>query len=452
MPPKRAPLEQVPGAGNRSKAAKTSGGKATTASTAKKPAAEDAGKSRKAGTGKAKGDEADASADAAADTIPRSKRWAKVSGSANIDMHYKTIIKDPATAYEWLCTCPASFITGNPIDDEDEDEDEENKGIQNNSGKDKATGAGTGGYDGEKPKCGTKSCVCMKPASEHPGYPWILTKAGLYKYRMQTAHADLRNPDNFDMYTYNDHAGYGVMEVVRNLFLDFAEAVKENRVMEQWAIVEGTALFMLCGAADPMAMVDDGEGVTKMACDIGRMALTALTALDRAGLLAEDSEVKNIGFIMALYLNVASRLKEMSVLDQEDDDDDDEDEDDDDDDDDGAGGRRAVKSNKSTFDATRFDEYIFTFAKKKGIILKGITDMHGLTADLRNSMSMPRANAKDPWAWARVASANRGMGGDRLDITTWSSAQRKAANFDNKDPLGKKERDAIKEGMVLMQG
>ena len=51
-------------------------------------------------------------------------------------------------------------------------------------------------------------------------------QAGSHKLTMQRINADLRNPDLFDMYTFNDHAGYGVLEVVQSLLLDFAEADK----------------------------------------------------------------------------------------------------------------------------------------------------------------------------------------------------------------------------------
>jgi hypothetical protein len=40
------------------------------------------------------------------------------------------------------------------------------------------------------------------------------------------------------------------------------------------------------------------------------------------------------------------------------------------------------------------------------------------------------------------------IGGDSLDITTWTSAERKKKAYDKKDPLGK-EIDAIKEGLIL---
>lgn len=43
---------------------------------------------------------------------------------------------------------------------------------------------------------------------------------------MQRINADLRNPDFFNMYTFNDHAGYGVLEVVQNRSLTSRRRIK----------------------------------------------------------------------------------------------------------------------------------------------------------------------------------------------------------------------------------
>lgn len=55
------------------------------------------------------------------------------------------------------------------------------------------------------------------------------------------------------MYIYNDFAGYGLVEVMQNIVLDFVEA--EGNWKEQWAICEGTAHFLMYGDAFmPMTM------------------------------------------------------------------------------------------------------------------------------------------------------------------------------------------------------
>jgi hypothetical protein len=88
----------------------------------------------------------------------------------------------------------------------------------------------------------------------------------------------------------------------------------------------------------------------------------------------------------------------------------------------------------------------------------------GLQAEV-DKITLPASGAKnnDPWGWKKLLKDYKGysedipgyaikpnkMGGDGCDITTWPSATRKKHSFDKKDPLGKKEMDAIKQGMVM---
>jgi hypothetical protein len=94
--------------------------------------------------------------------IPRNKRWsAAISGSANVDMEYTIATQDPAD-YRFVCMCQPPF------------------------------------YNGEKkpekqPKCdGGDTCLCNKPASEHPHHLWILSYAGKRKFHTQDVHCELR--------------------------------------------------------------------------------------------------------------------------------------------------------------------------------------------------------------------------------------------------------------------
>lgn len=52
---------------------------------------------------------------------------------------------------------------------------------------------------------------------------------------------DVRDPDNFGMYTFNDHLAYGALEVIQNLMLDYEEA---SNWQEQWWVCEALALFL----------------------------------------------------------------------------------------------------------------------------------------------------------------------------------------------------------------
>lgn len=126
-------------------------------------------------------------------------------------------------------------------DDEDEESDDENE--DEDSGDEEEEPKASRNRNGDRAKCdGGKKCLCRKPASEYPDHPWVLTYAGFHKYLSQSTMAAVRCPDNFAMYTYNDHEGYGILEVVQNLLLDWDEA---KTWQEQWVVCEGLALFLL---------------------------------------------------------------------------------------------------------------------------------------------------------------------------------------------------------------
>ncbi len=358
---------------------------------------------------------------AAPSVPPRSLRWsAGISGSANIDAAYKLTMRDPAIAHKWICTCPISD------DDDEEDWDEED---EEELADDEA-----GAAEKAKSRCdGGRTCVCSKPAAEHPAHEWVFTAAALRKQRDLCAHTKLRDPDCFAMYTYNDHSGYGVLEVMQNIILDFDEARHDKNDkgwQAQWAVVEAAALFMLTGFAEPMFMVDDSDMVAETMATVGKMVLTMLSTLKEEGLLTPDSEVRNVGLVMALYLKLGAQLRSQSIFDSP---------------------TQAPKKSKTfRFDPQRFDDYIYAYAREAKVPFKGVAEVEEYTAELKSDVAMPAEGAKDPW---KFAAALKGVaGGDKLDITTWSSADRKSHNFDKKDPLSKKELDALKKGMILAAG
>lgn len=90
----------------------------------------------------------------------------------------------------------------------------------------------------------------MKPATEHPGHPWVITLAGIHKVITLSIQAQVRDPDAMGMYTYNDHFGYGILELAQNLLLDFDEA--KGNWKQQWSICEALIMFFVRGVADPM--------------------------------------------------------------------------------------------------------------------------------------------------------------------------------------------------------
>ncbi|KAH1464616.1 hypothetical protein KXX58_006506 [Aspergillus fumigatus] len=251
--------------------------------------------------------------------------------------------------------------------------------------------------------------------------------------------------------------GYGALEVVQNLFIDYVEAMYDWK--EQWAVCEASAMLYMSDALDPLNTadpplfdysIDDSSAVYATLVLAGRTFLAMLAQLEHLDLLKPDSEVKNLGFIMALYIKLAATE---DILDLEDVTDE-------------------IKKNNGTdetftFVRSNFPSHILAYAKKYNIKLVGPTDIDEVVEDLEDGAELPERDEKpfgDPWNLSGATEeyfdnytgyydGRKGWktrpGGDTLDITTWSSADRKKASFDGKDPLGKEERDAIKKGLVM---
>ena len=146
-----------------------------------------------------------------------------------------------------------------------------------------------------------------------------------------------------------------------------------------------------------------------------------LARLEREKLLQDQSpEIRNLGLIMALFIGLASDMRDSSLLSDD--------------------GDEPVKgsSPKFKFNPSDFDAYILAYANKFGITLRGPDNVDEMVADLETDAKLP-ASGKDPWGWdAALKSYSKkfamappmgggkaAIGGDSLDITTWSSADRK---------------------------
>lgn len=147
---------------------------------------------------------------------------------------------------------------------------------------------------------------------------------------------------------------------------------------------------------------------------MGRLFLTMLARLEREQLLQDQSpEVRNLGLIMALFIKLGSDMVEGSLLA------DDEEE--------------TVKksSPKFKFNPSDFPSHILAYANKFAITLQGLSNIDVLVAELDTDAKLP-AISDDPWAWDTALKAysksyavKGKIGGDSLDITSWSSAERK---------------------------
>lgn len=172
----------------------------------------------------------------------------------------------------------------------------------------------------------------------------------------------------------------------------------------------------------------------------GHLFLSMLSRLEAMNLLSDTSEVKNLGLIMTLYIKYASYVRVDLLGELED---------------------EKLKKPSFEWSPSRWDDYIHAYANKYGIHLHGVDDVEELTAGLED-INLP-APGDHLWDWPRALKTYKkegilvpfaggrkgGFGGDGLDITSWTSSTRASYSFHDKDPLGKKERDAIKAGMVL---
>ena len=340
--------------------------------------------------------------------IAQSKRWSAISGSGDADTAYKLATRDPVEAYKFVCMCDPSVQEEYAMEEEQEEEQEEG---------DKTTARRTKSNKSE-PRCdGGKSCLCGKPAADFPDRVWVVSRAGWEKYRTQMKQADLRDPSGLDIYTFNDHFGYGMLEVVQNLLLDFNEAGYRNGRgwREQWAVTEALVLFLTLGDGLAMTTVDDGEMAEGTAAQIQRLFLTMLATLGREELLVPSSPVRNVGLVMAMYVKLADTFRKYSLM---------------------PAYRETGSRKVFRFCKSKFDRYIAMYAREQGIELRGVKDLDVPSLD---GVVMPKDSAKDPWSWTSTLGvykrncfaptyafrgwARQQVGGDGLDISSWSKKE-----------------------------
>ncbi|KAF3313025.1 hypothetical protein TWF173_006407 [Orbilia oligospora] len=341
--------------------------------------------------------------------LPRSKRWAKVSGSGNLDNDYKLATRNPAKAYKYICFCQAPF-SGEDDEDEDEEDEEDEDEDEGNGNSNPSRRRGDGG----------RTCICNKPVEEHPDHPGR-------SHLRQNAKA------------------------IENLILDFEEA-KDN-VDEKWVICETLGYFIHTDHTATMFRIDDGERVRELCLMLVRLFMTTLALLERDNLLGPDSRIKNLGTIMALWMFAKTVFNDQGCVEAHNEEPEE---------------SLGPKNDKKKWVNSSFDSLIFAYAKKYNITLSGPRIIDSLIEDCEQDMAtedvdlpLPESNnlpKPDPFNFAsnlekyKSDFSPRKVGGDKLDITTFKSTERKGAAFDGRDPLGRSEITSLKEGLVLMVG
>ena len=154
------------------------------------------------------------------------------------------------------------------------------------------------------------------------------------------------------------------------------------------------------------------------------MFLTMLATFDRHGQLKPDSEIKSLGVFMALYIRLVE-VDDLSFLSLED---------------------------------LDLASHILAYANKHSIVLQSAVDMQDIIDQLQpqaEQVKLPASDAKknDPWNWNKIfgdyKKARGPMGGDKLDVTTWSPAERRAASYDKKDPVSRSMMASLKKELVM---
>ncbi|KAH7119287.1 hypothetical protein EDB81DRAFT_914949, partial [Dactylonectria macrodidyma] len=202
---------------------------------------------------------------------------------------------------------------------------------------------------------------------------------------------------------------------------DSEDGEENKKWQEAWSVVEAMAIFVRVGDGSLMFMADDGQIISETASQIARMVLAALAALESDGMLSGNSR-SNVGWMIAMYITMASMFRDVSLIQ----------------------GNRQLKAKLFKFWAGNFDLYLQAIAHRLNIT---IPDTENVSKNIEPTM--PKGNGKDPsFAEYKRTSVAPGYAfrgahrtkirGDGLDITTWSSAERKQYNFDNKVPLPKK--------------
>jgi hypothetical protein len=194
---------------------------------------------------------------------------------------------------------------------------------------------------------------------------------------------------------------------------------------------------------------------------IARLFMSMLAQLERKNLLANRSEIENLGLIMALFMVIAADSREEYGVFE-----------------DSTEEPLGPVNDKRTWKPHAFDNHILAYACKYDIDLVGDTDLDELIGEANAYVKLPVPESNntaqaDPFGF-RIAlekyKADHGgitasmalnfpsnathvpppIGGDSLDMTTWSTTRRRAGTQRHcSDPLSKEQMDAVKKGMVL---
>lgn len=214
-------------------------------------------------------------------------------------------------------------------DDEDEEEDEEEE-EESREGNDKDKGKGK-----DKGKKQPEKKPIDKLASLHPEWPWVFTVLGRDRLRWWIQEATKRDQDSFGLHYYNDFTWYGALEVVENIVswpthwlhrsakawnrfqlstppLSLRRAIATGGQRSRVSSLVFTAPFSnskvratVIHSMFPCSIFivcDDGQRCGKVIELIGYLAVAAMEALKKEGVFKPDSEIRNLGLVLAMFI------------------------------------------------------------------------------------------------------------------------------------------------------
>lgn len=191
---------------------------------------------------------------------------------------------------------------------------------------------------------------------------------------------------------------------------------------------------------------------------IGRLFLAMLARLAGKGLLGPQSPIRNLGLVMTLFILTAAEAREHAAVLGE--------------------LKQEPLPSSELWEPQNFERYIVAFSREHRIGLVGLPNVNEVLATIDSSATLPAfacplcsgdreydafnyqkalRDYKEMYAGLFATLVGQRVsrptiGGDSLDITTWSSSERASCALDRRDPLSEEQMEAIRKGLVMMLG
>ncbi|KAF1963018.1 hypothetical protein CC80DRAFT_588495 [Byssothecium circinans] len=274
----------------------------------------------------------------------------------------------------------------------------------------------------------SKSNKIFQPASEHPEWEWVMMADAWDKFDLWRRRAKYCDPDNFNMYIYNDWKGYGLQEIIECGLAEFDKGFRkkgEKGRDEMWAAISALGLWLKDGDdGDMMMFINCEDGPTTGALNglMGFALLTVLDAIKRAGELKRDSKYKDLARVIGYWLEWSHDLPNYGIEGED------------------VAWRPYVVTyfkeadldvKKGTFLTEKMLAKLENAPNYSKSTISHVPDLESKADDFRDDKDPPIGTEQDPWAWkeriGRWKKQKGGkLGGQHYDITKLSRAERAA--------------------------